>query len=674
MTFSLVNMVLLPLGALVAAPILIHLFARAKPPEYMFSSVQFLRRVVRTTIRLKRPRDLLLLAVRTLLVAAVVALFLRPILFADGRLAGGVGQRSVVVVIDASASMAYMDAAQTRFAQACAQASERLSALRPGDTANIVWMRSRAEPVFPEVGPNVAMLQEALRRARVTTEPADVDGALRLAANLLKTAPGRREICLFSDFQKTSWGDRTVAAPAGVAMVAVRIGTADGINRAMVRMDVTPSVALAGETVTIGCEVGNFGPVARRASVYLAAGESRQKQEILMPAWGRATAAFPVRFAAPGVQVVHAQVEEDSFPADDQRWLAVNVQDRLKVGVLAGTDGTAARWVDALEALGWAQVSTLRAEDLDQPLDVDAALLEGWDGSGGAGIVRLLDRGGAVLWMPARGTPVARLGAAGLRADKPLEGGERVTWEQGGVERVLRLVKPDDSLFHIFASGEHGDPAKGRFRARLAMPRSLPQGDTVLMAYDDGVPALARIGGSDLWLWNLPLSRDLSDWALQPEFVALMGEMLVGGRTGPRGGTEQAMAPGDRLTLAAGRELVRPGVSLEDEAGGRVATSVRGGQDGSVLVSEPVPAPGLYTWRNRSERLGVSVVNFPVAESDLRACQPNAIERMGFAVAEGGGSVRNLHEGVPLWPTLLAVASLLLLIEAGLVLWAGKTP
>jgi hypothetical protein len=667
MSFTLVNLILWPLAALVVAPILIHLFARARPPEYPFSSVHFLWRVVRQTNRLRRPRDLLLLIVRTLIVAAVVAAFLRPLLFADRRLAAGPGRRSVVVIVDASASMGYMEAAQTRFAEACAQASERLSALSAGDRANVVWMRARPEAIFPELGVNRAVLQDALRRGRVTAEAADVDGAIAMARDLLRDAEGRREICLISDFQRTAWEGRTPAIPPGVAWVAIRVGVADGRNQALTRILVSPSVVLAGETARFSCEVANYGPDPRRASVFVSAGESRQRQTVSVPAWGRSLASFDVRFPAAGLQPVQVQLEEDAFAADNQRWLAVDVRDRLKVGLLDGGLGTAAAWQLALDALGWARVEHIGPADLDGVLNHDALLLEGWDGLGARGVGALLARGGTVVWMPSRATRGAAVWSAadpdaGLRRPPA---GDAVRWEEATSPHGLRLAAPEASVFRVFGGGESGDPARGLFTARYILPPPGDGGSTVWMTYDDGVPALARAGARGaLWTWNLPLAREHSDWARQPEFVPLLGELILDGLAG--GDAADELVPGDRLTWRAGRELAAGDVRLEDAAGSRLAVTARTADDGSLLVSGPVAAPGLYTWQYRDNRLGYGVVNFPVSESDLRAADLKSLERMGFAVAGGGGRVRVMQEGTPLWPLLIAVAGLLLVVECGL--------
>ena len=86
MNFVLTNVVLWPFLALVLVPLLLHLFARSKPPQYRFSSLEFILRIIRQTVRIKRPQDWLLLLIRTLLFAAIILLFLQPLFFSKRRL------------------------------------------------------------------------------------------------------------------------------------------------------------------------------------------------------------------------------------------------------------------------------------------------------------------------------------------------------------------------------------------------------------------------------------------------------------------------------------------------------------------------------------------------------------------------------------------------------------
>ena len=74
MTLSFLNAGWWPLALLVAVPLLVHLLARARPPVRAFSSAEFLLQALRLRIRLKRPRNWLLLVLRTLLFAALLAM------------------------------------------------------------------------------------------------------------------------------------------------------------------------------------------------------------------------------------------------------------------------------------------------------------------------------------------------------------------------------------------------------------------------------------------------------------------------------------------------------------------------------------------------------------------------------------------------------------------------
>ena len=104
MNIVLINLILWPIVILGVLPLLVHLFARSKPPRYNFSSIEFILKIVRTTMRVKRPQDWLLLFIRTLLFLAVIFMFLRPLLFSQRRLAGYTQKKNIVLVVDATAS------------------------------------------------------------------------------------------------------------------------------------------------------------------------------------------------------------------------------------------------------------------------------------------------------------------------------------------------------------------------------------------------------------------------------------------------------------------------------------------------------------------------------------------------------------------------------------------
>ncbi len=285
MSLDFLNSNLLWLLALVCIPLLLHLFARSKPPVYEFSSVEFLRKIIRETMRLKKPQDYLLLALRTLAVLALLGVFLRPLLFTQEKLSGLFQKKNLVAIVDASASMAYVEGAQTRFATACAETSELLSGLSANDRANVVWLKRQPESVFPdELASNLGYLKDQLRRAPVTAEHGSPEKAFALAVKLLEDTEGKREICVVSDFQRSAWADFKPDLPEGVDLVYVRIGNKEASNRAITKLTVEPAQPVVGEELTILAEVRNFSSEAIETTIFSEAGESRESRNISLPA------------------------------------------------------------------------------------------------------------------------------------------------------------------------------------------------------------------------------------------------------------------------------------------------------------------------------------------------------------------------------------------------------
>src|SRR5690349_22354317 len=93
------------LGAVVI-PVLIHLIQRERSRVVLFPSLMFLQRIPYQSVRRRRIRHWLLLAMRCAAIALLVLAFARPF-FQQGALAAAAaaGAREVVILLDQSASM-----------------------------------------------------------------------------------------------------------------------------------------------------------------------------------------------------------------------------------------------------------------------------------------------------------------------------------------------------------------------------------------------------------------------------------------------------------------------------------------------------------------------------------------------------------------------------------------
>ncbi len=669
MSFVLINAVFWPLLLLGSVPILLHLFARSRPPVYRFSSIELIRRIMRLTMRVKKPQDLLLLILRTVLTLALILLFLRPLFFAQKRLAGFMQRKNVVIVIDATASMGWNEGAQTRFAAACAEASEVLAGLSAGDSANIVWLTSAPQAVFPSMGSNFQYLQTRLRQARLTDEAGDIASAVRLAAELLEDQEGQREICLISDFQTTAWKDIVLGIPDNIDLVKLKVGRGRTANVAVTDVFTLPGRPLVDEEISIHCRLHNYSDKAVRKSVYLQVGEGRHAQELQLPAWSSATAVFRHRFPQPGTAVLTAGIGEDEFPADDRRWAAITVLDQMHVGMLPAATPTAAAWRRALAALPWTRLQELSLHEIQQTQELDVILLPHWDGAGQDLLRPCLAGGRTVICEPAQGLSLAALAV--------LLGRDRRTataaaeWEQPRQPLRLKLGAERDELFAVFADGEYGDPTRGRYRGRFKLARdSLPQGET-LLHYEDGVPALCRFRDTGtLFLWNLSLDPEYSSLQKRSEYLALFGEALLTGRSSSSVYQRHDFRPGEPLTFSHSADILSADLVLQDEAGRKLP--VRREALGRFQAAE-LPPPGVYIWRHKGKAVEYSTINFPQLESDLRSLSLAELKQPGVIAVAGGGQIRDLRDGIKLWPWLLGFAVLAALGEGLVLIWAERT-
>ena len=91
-----------------AIPVLIHLVRREKSEIIPFSSLMFLLKVPKRSIRQQKMKNLLLMALRLLILALLVGAFARPYMTQPAKPAANANSnRGVVMMLDTSYSMQY---------------------------------------------------------------------------------------------------------------------------------------------------------------------------------------------------------------------------------------------------------------------------------------------------------------------------------------------------------------------------------------------------------------------------------------------------------------------------------------------------------------------------------------------------------------------------------------
>jgi Aerotolerance regulator N-terminal len=278
-------------GALAAlVPLALHLIRRRPPSRAPLPTQRFLSEDPRTAVRVSRPTDLLLLALRMLLLVLAGAAFARPTWFPAPK------GTSEIVLLDRGAAMS-----GDAWARAVAEARRRL--MGPGEVARgelVLFDTAATRIPRRQVTP---ALFDSLASARPSA------GAIRYAAALRAIPPAARElrgadsvrVTLLSRLRWGGWGEGM--APLREAAWPGAIETPD-LGPATTSADSASSDSTSSETSN---DTTASGDDARRA-VVIAPGDRGAFVRAALGATGWA---------------VRTMAGADALPADDARLFVV---------------------------------------------------------------------------------------------------------------------------------------------------------------------------------------------------------------------------------------------------------------------------------------------------------------------------------------------------------------
>jgi hypothetical protein len=170
--------------AAAAIPILLHFFNLRKLQIIDFSTLAFLKELQKTRIRRLKLTQLLLLALRVLIVGCAVLAFARPTIPTAFPGLGAKAKSSVVIVLDNSFSMELADERGVRMKQAKEAALRIIRSLGEGDEVALVQMANLDDRRYFEFTRDFGSLSEAVQNLPVAYTTGKLESALRLASRL----------------------------------------------------------------------------------------------------------------------------------------------------------------------------------------------------------------------------------------------------------------------------------------------------------------------------------------------------------------------------------------------------------------------------------------------------------------------------------------------------------
>ncbi len=333
---------------LVGVPVLIHLINMLRHRRVPWAAMEFLlqsQKRNRTWIVLKQ---LLLLLMRMLAVAAIVMVLAQPLLRNElGRLFGG-SKTHHIVLLDDSFSMSdrwadtsALDQAKAVIRRIGAQAAAQQ---QPQEFTLIRFSRVGREqrgsevdllqvPVDRSFEADLERLLDGMRPSETAAGPL---AALTEVERLLGgSEEERRIVYLVSDFRTREWNEPTELRNRMTAITSdeaelhlIHCVDQQRDNLAITSLRAAPGTRAVGVPVFIEVAVRNFGiSTARDVSVLLEEnGQTRPAVRIAeIPPGETVEERFLVRFAAAGRQQLVARLESDAVAADNNRYLTLDV-------------------------------------------------------------------------------------------------------------------------------------------------------------------------------------------------------------------------------------------------------------------------------------------------------------------------------------------------------------
>jgi hypothetical protein len=185
---SFLNPILLAGLAAVSIPIIIHLLNRRKFRRVTWAAMRFLQNAIEQNQRRLRVEDLILLALRCLLLALLAIALARPAILSEAASVFGQSKVTGVIIVDNSGSMGLTDGVATRFEKAKKAAEEALDAMPAGSATAVYLASDIVNKVIPEPTFDLNLARKALRDAPLTDRSTDLFPALQAALDGLMIA------------------------------------------------------------------------------------------------------------------------------------------------------------------------------------------------------------------------------------------------------------------------------------------------------------------------------------------------------------------------------------------------------------------------------------------------------------------------------------------------------
>jgi hypothetical protein len=603
---SFLSILALGVVVFVAAPIAAHLLRRRRTEERLFPAAKLIPATPPTARRRSMLEDRTLFALRALAIVTLAVLGATPFVSCSHvaiERKGGASVALAIVVDDSLSMRAPFEGERTRFDRAKAAAAEIVAGARSGDSIALV-LAGTPPRVAMATTTDLEAARAAVAEMRPSDRATDLDGALHVAADLVRSAPQRdKRVVVLSDradgnpdgpplagdAEVSLWEPLPELGAKGEADCGV-VGADRTETRVLVHIVCTDGSSNAGRAVTVsagGKSIATVTPKEASPTVVLELPRDAPADLDVTLAKGDAIAAddvAPVSQAGADLAVgivadpARNRLETGGPPPIEQAFAA------LDLGRLAKPLPGVPEHEEDLKGL-----SGLILDDPPGLTPESRKVVEAW-----------VERGGALLVSLGRTASAAPLGA-GFGGLFP------------GVVRFGPSTSTGaDPTKCTFFGGSAESLVKLSPEGRTSLDHAAVEDARVLCAFDDGAPLFVErtLGRGSVLLSTLPFGVEESDLPLRPAFLTLIDRFADQAQA--RGGTRHVEA-GQSFTFAGAKKVTGAFVPSDGGAPRPITVAERDG-----LLRAVTEVAGRYEVQ-LDGAAETRVATVPAREIDLRA-------------------------------------------------------
>jgi hypothetical protein len=701
-------------------PLIIHLSRSRRVKKMRFSTTRFFTDQFLRSYRMSRLKELLLLACRMALCALFALALARPLYMPKGQSFLMGGTRSIVLVLDNSASMGYTENGQTLLDRARNSARELLDGLGANDTVSVVLAGRRESG--PEVlyekkpTPELGDVLQAINTVPVAALGTDLIGAVSKAEEILHASEASsKEVYVLSDMQKSGLpepeADTSSQSSSEIAFFFVRFHPQSVANLAVTAVQYDTGRPMVGEPFEIRPKVIAQGAPPQSGDVRLyvdgqKVGERPMTRFLNGPPADRH---LEHTFSKPGWHSGYVEIHDETLTLDNRRYFAMEVLDRFPVLAVNGAPSQISR-LDELFFLKAALTASAEGKSSIELTTASPAEVAGLDlakypvvilanvaSLSNAAVEKLedyVDRGGSLLICLGDKVNAAFYNQHLIAASRPNGGllpGRLLTIEgkADGPESFATIshVDYDHRALAKFQNPRFATLAGVTFRALWKVEPG--EGAAVLMQASTGAPLLCEktYGKGKVMLFTSTCDRDWTNFPVRPVYL-LWTHKLITYLAQQHGRLQEFYVTGDWVPVPYSHmEGMPPAVvdkyDPEKNTFRPLGPAAATDDPDQPLVFKATTQPGIYRLGSpeKKEDSPLVAINLPGYESnltylddvfenpatDVPAHLQKVLNRPLVTYVEDPARVLEVSEaarrGVKLWDVVLAVVLAIALFE-----------